>query len=813
MPIARFQMPDGRVGRFEVPEGTTAESAQTMIEQHISGSQGQKSYDALNTKLSPEQETGFQQWKQKNAPRDSGEDYDLRGAFLKGYTPSPENGHFPDEFKKPNHPTFSDQSKFAKDYPDLAGHWASDNKTYIPPRGKIPMNTEMRQGNADFMANPTDAVNPVNDPSKMAGMGTQAIASLPTDMKTRAQYFAKQRFPDDPNAISKYGVQQGRLFYQGDDGKMYFEEPEASLNPSEMAKYAASSAGPALPVAGGIVGGVTSAPAGGIPGAAIGAAEGDVVRQGLAAALAGEKDFKPTQTAKEAALSAGGQGVGAGVGKFLNRNAVRGVEKTMTPEAQAEIAAMQQKSAETGIPLTPAEITNLPSLKSQQNTLGSLPRSAEPLQDFYQKRNVEQVPAAVDDMLGKISGTQSAEAGATSLRTGSQGVIKAEMGERAAAAKPYYDKSRQTAIPAKEYQELMKDPFIRQQANAVKGNPKYQSDIGDLFPKAGKQEVAPSSTPEQLLTQGLTGAKPRVKPAEPPVDAKIGFLDVVKRRIDGLIETAKTTGNRNDVRIYTKAKEKLTGTLDRLSPDYAKARSIFEEGSPPVTALTKGEVGMAAKAGETNLDRIPKLIFDSGPDAVKANRAAFVKAGKENEWNDGLRSYLSENFSRASKEFKSGNSAPGAGFRASIYGTPKQKAAMRNAMSDDQWAGFNRLMDVLEASGRVTQGGSRTAFAGESIAEMKQQAGGLVSKTLRAASPSNLFDTSRMAKAYEQMRLGQHSEALADIITSPDAMKQLKALKALPPNSVKAMSIVGQLLDQYGASSVSKPKDVPAGGF
>lgn len=35
MPIARFQMPDGRIGRFEVPEGTTPEQAQSMIAQHM----------------------------------------------------------------------------------------------------------------------------------------------------------------------------------------------------------------------------------------------------------------------------------------------------------------------------------------------------------------------------------------------------------------------------------------------------------------------------------------------------------------------------------------------------------------------------------------------------------------------------------------------------------------------------------------------------------------------------------------------------------------------------------------------------------
>jgi hypothetical protein len=35
MAIAKFEMPDGRIGRFEVPDGTSAEDAQTMIESHI----------------------------------------------------------------------------------------------------------------------------------------------------------------------------------------------------------------------------------------------------------------------------------------------------------------------------------------------------------------------------------------------------------------------------------------------------------------------------------------------------------------------------------------------------------------------------------------------------------------------------------------------------------------------------------------------------------------------------------------------------------------------------------------------------------
>lgn len=46
MPVARFQMPDGRVARFEVPDGTTPEQAQAMIAQAMGGAQQkQPTYD------------------------------------------------------------------------------------------------------------------------------------------------------------------------------------------------------------------------------------------------------------------------------------------------------------------------------------------------------------------------------------------------------------------------------------------------------------------------------------------------------------------------------------------------------------------------------------------------------------------------------------------------------------------------------------------------------------------------------------------------------------------------------------------------
>jgi hypothetical protein len=75
------------------------------------------------TPLTPEQEIQFQAWKKIAAPRDSGADYDYRGAWLAGVEADPVSAHWPDTFKKPNHPTFSVESQYAPFAPERAGHW------------------------------------------------------------------------------------------------------------------------------------------------------------------------------------------------------------------------------------------------------------------------------------------------------------------------------------------------------------------------------------------------------------------------------------------------------------------------------------------------------------------------------------------------------------------------------------------------------------------------------------------------------------------------------------------------------------------
>jgi hypothetical protein len=100
------------------------------------------------TALNGDEEQAFAAWKAKVAPKDDGSDYDLRGAFKAGVVPN-QQGHWPDTFKKPNHPTFSNESIYAKDAPEKAGQWVpgpNGTKTYVGANGRTDANLQARMG-------------------------------------------------------------------------------------------------------------------------------------------------------------------------------------------------------------------------------------------------------------------------------------------------------------------------------------------------------------------------------------------------------------------------------------------------------------------------------------------------------------------------------------------------------------------------------------------------------------------------------------------------------------------------------------------
>ncbi len=103
-PAAQSQAMPWENDPIVTPQAPQAQAAKKPAAPDFSGS--------YNTALDPAEEAAFQQWA---GPKTSDlYDYDLRGAWKSGAAAS-ENGHLPDTFKKPNHPTFSKESQYSND--------------------------------------------------------------------------------------------------------------------------------------------------------------------------------------------------------------------------------------------------------------------------------------------------------------------------------------------------------------------------------------------------------------------------------------------------------------------------------------------------------------------------------------------------------------------------------------------------------------------------------------------------------------------------------------------------------------------------
>lgn len=95
--------------------------------------------DRYNTELSEPMEDSFQAWAKQYDKLGDLQDYDLRGWYKEqvenGSPVSLEAGaHLTDKYKKPNHPTLSDKSKYNGMDGVQGGVWSEDGKTYTVKR-------------------------------------------------------------------------------------------------------------------------------------------------------------------------------------------------------------------------------------------------------------------------------------------------------------------------------------------------------------------------------------------------------------------------------------------------------------------------------------------------------------------------------------------------------------------------------------------------------------------------------------------------------------------------------------------------------
>jgi len=625
-----------------------------------------------------------------------------------------------------------------------------------------------------------EAITAISSQEMGSDAGAAFVGGIPTDKQAAIKFFAEKRgLP-----TSRYRVVDGEIAYQADDGKFYKE----IAGPAATAAYYAPDILEMIP---GFATGIATAPLtlGGPLGvtasmAATGGVDAltNLLRQQIGQQVGGQ-DINLGQVALSGLIGGGTQAIPA-VAKAVNqRNLVR------------DIATMDQQSArklinqanQQGVFLTPAEITNLSSLMGQQKILGNVPASSQKLNTMYQQREVQQIRPAVENFLANISPVSDvAEAGArgqAALKDARE-LIKTE---RTAIVDPIYKDAFASSVPVDV------SPVV--------------SKIDDYLKTAkGSQRSTLLKMKDLLYTE-----KPRLNEAgdvvmEKSLDDRLPALQNSKFEIDKMFK--EDTFTSMDAKIQaqlTDLQKDLVAQMGKENPAYIEANKKFEEASKPLNRFDTSKAGLSLTAvSPDNLNQFSKRLFESN--SVPAIRYAKQQIQKvdPDAWDAVTRAYMQDVWTKAKTPAKNQRGMKldtGNSWQNMLIGDENSQAALRAALSPQQFQALTDLASVLEASARVQKLGSDTAFNQEIMKQWKDQAKG-DPIAMVAIGGGTLLQPQNWGKMIAdwavERRFANDADKLASIITSPDGINRLKELRQMSPTSAKRWALTGQLLSRYG---------------
>lgn len=679
------------------------------------------------------------------------------------------------------------------------------------------------------------SIMPVDDPARSASGGTIARASLAPDPNDQIKRYAAARFPDMPldQATKYYGVINGEVVYADpNDGRIYKEvstlgeTPSIDQLPARLGEQIMSGAGPAIPAAAGMLAGavgMAKGPLAGMGMAAAGAAAGDVARQTLDRALAGEELTREgpggvpipnadyLNAAGQAALGAGGQAAGMAASRMVNRNPL-GIQayeriKARDPANLAEWQRLYAEAKRRGVDLSAGDVTDLASLKSTERVLRNYPETSDRIGDVIRKRNLTQVPNAVRAELDQIAPAPAGGAaeGGKMLRDAGDEIVKALQGNRTAVASPYYQQAFSSGV----------EPDIRPVLQVVA---RKMQTVGDATPAGRALKAIYGALTEPQKVVGPNGEeviqRVPIRSYEKLHSVKESFDDIIQSAFQGDVTSAGKRAGRS----VRDVQSTLRNVLKGAHPAYRRGAEEYARMSIPIDDVMNGAIGVLKKKDTVAASRYAEAIFDVANDIPPAEiakaRQYYVAAGKTDEWNAGVRSFLADRLDMAMKLNAPGSpgNVPGK-FQSSVWGDPRQRAIMKAALHDsDRVAGFEKLMEVLQAAARSLPEGSPTAsnLAGMARMDAPGSAASVAGKVLSPGSWLNVGND--IVRAFVDAKRPMDRIKLADALMSPSALTDLRKLRTLSPKTDEALRVTANILSRAGisatpAGSINEPED------
>ncbi len=572
---------------------------------------------------------------------------------------------------------------------------------------------------------------------------------------------------------------------------------ERQANAPGASYYPGAIAGALIPGAGiaGAAGRATTRAGQYALGAGAGAIEGGIAASGEAQGGIGDRlSAVPAGAALGAAGGAIGTSIGRGLTRFADRRAARDIQR-LDPNG---IQTIQAQAREHGVQLTPAEMTNLPSLAQQQKQVGNTVGAGDDLADFYRMRQDEQIEPAIRQYMDNISEFHGDEASGEMVRAAANRAMSNVAEMRADQASPIYQRAF-----ADQSSEVDTERVLQSIARTSARFPETGA-VRRRLDRAGRllqREVVREADDGSVITELVP-------------ETRVDVLHGAKLELDQMLERspANPIGN-TERRQITGVKNQLLEAMDAASPDYGAARAIYADLSPGVERVREGIAGTIADLPDQQLRTVAGRLFDakklSPRSALEARRQ--LQGADPDAWQAIKRSYIEDTWIKASQETLGSGGTPinaGAKFRKLLMGNARQRQILANTMEPEEFRTLNSLTNVLEASGRVKMIGSDTEWNRLANEAAKKASASPLSRALRYVSLDALKEA---ANAWDERRFAANSDAVVRMITSPNGMQLIRELRQSSPNAQFQRAVIGYALSQTAARSIDLQDDQPQG--
>jgi hypothetical protein len=518
-----------------------------------------------------------------------------------------------------------------------------------------------------------------------------------------------------------------------------------------------------------------------VPGAVMGpggliAKTAQAVVPGLASEAAGQftegSDIQPYAKAGAAVLASGGTSLLSRPGTAAS--AIREqLPPGVTPQMVNGAQALMQDAAQRGIRLTWPEalsqVAQRPVLSNAMRHLEASPQTEARMAEVFAGR-----PQAVEQAARREAGNIAPANPAPStigpaVGTAAEDTINGVRQNINAVAEPYYNAANLDRVSPATMGQLRRLPGWAEARDAVRNDPQLNRHVALL--------------PEN----------------------SVGFLNEVKKYLNTASDNAGAPVNaqRNMQRSagYGTDATTVRDAGVRASSNYETALAIETQGRRQfLEPLLQGPLGKIA-AKDTTTQNAINALFPQNPlpnsaqeitTAVGALATRNARAAR-----DLVRAHIESTFNSAARDLQSGAAQMGgANFRKQLVGNAQQaenlEAAVRALPNGGQvWPGFNRFLEILEATGTRQNIGSRTAYNTELL--KGQSASGLAVEAAKGAA-SPIRGAQFLSDRYERFRLGRNLNELANILTNPGSANQLRAIARMPVGSGQAEAAVIRIL-------------------